>query len=187
MRAFLAIELDESARRDLAAVCETARRAVPSWEREKWVPEQNLHVTLRFLDEIDASMAQRLAEELRNALSTYEPFALPCAVAVEPVPGARRARMLWARYDDPDGRCASLARAVADTLAPFGIPPDERPFVPHVTLARARRPRPFPSPAAADHAVCAPVSVREVTLFESVLGRSAPVYTRWDRIPLGAR
>ena len=188
MRAFLGIDLDEGVRGDLTSLSEAVRHATPGWSNEKWVPADNLHLTLRFLGEIDPDMAEDLVARLSVALRGVESFILPCLVALEPVPGPGRARMLWTSYKDPDGRCAALSATVNDALAEFGIGPEERPFVPHVTLVRARRPRPFACPAgvSATH-TCSSMSVGCVTLFSSVLSRSGPHYDRIAHIPLEVR
>ncbi len=187
MRAFLGIDLDDDARAVVADFAQAARSAVPGWMGEKWVPQESLHLTLRFLADVERAFIEELLGALAPALERHDPFAIAPLVPVEPVPGPRRARMLWTRYDDPEGRCGALAATIDDVLAPLGVPPETRPFVPHVTLARARRPRvfaPLPDLAAGP---AASLSVREVTLFSSVLNRSGPRYERLDRIPLGVR
>jgi RNA 2',3'-cyclic 3'-phosphodiesterase len=188
MRAFLGIDLDPEVRGDLASLSEAVRHAAPGWAGEKWVPPDNLHLTLRFLGEIDPDMAENLVARLAAELGAGEWFVLPCLVPAEPVPGPRRARMLWTRYEDPEGRCAALAATVDDVLAEFAIGPENRPFVPHVTLVRARRPRPFMCPAEVSAtSTCSSMSVRRVTLFSSVLNRSGPHYDRIAHIPLHVR
>lgn len=188
MRAFLGIDLDAEVRSDLVSLSEAIRHRVPAWTGEKWVPADNLHLTLRFLGGIDPDVAENLVTRLSVELRAVESFILPCLISVEPVPGSHRARMLWTRYEDPDDRCTALTGTVDDVLAEFGIGPEERPFVPHVTLVRARRPRPFSCPADLSvNKLCSSMSVSCVTLFSSVLNRSGPHYDRIAHIPLEAR
>lgn len=187
MRAFLGIDLDDEVRAAVTAFADTARRAAPTWAGEKWVPEDNLHLTVRFLGDVERAFVDELLGALAPALGRHDPFAIAPLVPVEPVPGPRHARMLWTRYDDPEGCCDALAATIDDVLAGLGVPPETRPFVPHVTLARARRPRAFPGLPEPPAGPPALLSVREVTLFSSVLSRSGPRYERLDRIPLGVR
>jgi RNA 2',3'-cyclic 3'-phosphodiesterase len=187
MRAFLGIDLDDDLRDELAALCDALRDAAPTWRGEKWVPRDNLHLTLRFLGEIDSESLPSLRQALAGGLATHTPFDTTVLAPVEAVPNMSRARMLWTRYHDPGGRCALLAKDVDDVLATFGILPEPRPFVPHVTLVRARRPRPFSCSEACIKMPVSSMSVREVTVFSSVLTRSGPVYERCGRIELGAR
>ncbi len=187
MRAFIGIDLDEAARHELLALGESVRAAVPSWRDEKWVAAQNLHLTLRFLGEIESASIDPLSQALTAQLSEYPAFELSCLDPLEAVPGPQRARMLWTRYDDPEERCSRLVRTMDESLLAFGILPEARPFVPHVTLVRARRTRPFPNPEGLSSTLRETVSVREVTLFSSVLGRSGPNYDRVARIALDMR
>jgi RNA 2',3'-cyclic 3'-phosphodiesterase len=77
MRAFLGIDLDDDLRDELAALCDALRDAAPTWRGEKWVPRDNLHLTLRFLGEIDSeslpSLRQALAGASRPTLPSTQP------------------------------------------------------------------------------------------------------------------
>jgi 2'-5' RNA ligase len=89
--------------------------------------------------------------------------------------------MLWAILDDPDGRCAELAARVDTAAVACGLSSEERPFAPHVTLVRARKPRPLPHEAltSADAMIRRPrlsMSVLSATLFASTLTRTGAVY-----------
>lgn len=187
MRTFVGIDLDETTRGDLVALGESVRAAAPAWQGEKWVPANNLHLTLRFLGDLDTSSVDELVRALEEDSRTQRAFTLTCAVPVEPVPGPSRARMLWTRYEDPDGACSALARAVDDVVAGFGFAPEGRPFVPHVTLVRSRRPRTFSPSDAWDSQLVPTLSVPAVTVFSSLLTRSAPRYERIARIELARR
>lgn len=188
VRCFVGIDLDDDLRLALHEVSEHLVRADPRWAAEKWVPSENLHFTLSFLGEIPAVKLDTLVAHLRCTLSIWEPFEADCTSAAEAIPTPRRARLLWARYDDPKGRFSALAGEVQETAGLLGIGhavPDMR-FTPHVTLVRARRPRPFSQDALALPAPVSPVSVQEVTVFTSVLTRSGPVYERLPPIVLGS-
>jgi RNA 2',3'-cyclic 3'-phosphodiesterase len=187
MRAFIGIDLDTDVRCELATLCERVQAASSAWRSEKWVPAGNLHLTLRFLGNIEPELLQEIRLGLDSALAAHKGFALECRIPVEPIPGARRARMLWTRYDDTDGRCAQLANSVDDVLATVGIPPEERPFVPHVTLVRARRPRKFPHSQEFSGSMLSPMSVHQVTLFSSVLTRTGPAYRRMSHVEFESR
>ncbi|MBW6468541.1 MAG: RNA 2',3'-cyclic phosphodiesterase [Coriobacteriia bacterium] len=187
MRIFIGIDLNDDVRADLASLCEAIRAGVPAWRTEKWVPAENLHLTLKFLGEVDPASVDDISSALREGLAVQNPFELRVARPVEAVPVPGRARMLWTRCDDPDGRCALLARHVEDSLVSLGFPPESRPFVPHVTLVRARRPRAFIDHGAFTTGRTGSLSVRTVTLYSSVLARSGPRYERISHITLGCR
>lgn len=194
MRTFVGIDLDETWRDLLSTVCRAIRAAEPAWVSDKWVPEENLHLTVKFLGELPDEMLPRLAEDLAAACSRIEPFALPLDRAVVPVPQAHRARMLWSCFDDSEGRCSELASAIDDVTATYGVPPENREFRAHVTLVRARRPHALgPGGQAGDETVSGTLvddlrlPVHAVTLFASKLTRQGAVYDRMASMTLGMR
>lgn len=187
MRTFLAIGLDDALRHELSALREAVIEAEPRWAGEKWVSAQNLHLTLRFLGERDPDDVSLLVDALTGPLSSLDPFAAACAIPVEPVPRGRRYRMLWSRFEDPGGSFAGLATGVDAALCTLGIPPEQRPFVPHVTLCRTRRPQPYSPSFPLVTNVRSSMSVREVMVFSSELRRSGPEYTSHAIIPLAQR
>ncbi len=186
MRTFVGIDLDDSWRDALSAACEAVREVESSWRDDRWVPADNLHLTLKFMGEIPGDMLPSLADQLTRACAAVTPFALPLDRAIMAVPRPQRATMLWTCFDDPDGRCAALASIVQDVSATYGVAPDTREFRPHVTLVRARRPRklgPHSQEAGADAVVAAlgrpwSLSVSAVTLFTSELTPTGAVYER---------
>jgi 2'-5' RNA ligase len=192
VRLFLGLALPEPVR-DMLAACRTAvARADPSWAREKWVAPENLHVTVRFLGELADADARLLQGRLSTAFQDAPAYTLrldrPAAI-----PRPRAASMLWMEGSEGAEETAALvarADAAADGLADS---PDSRRFRAHVTLCRARAPRPlaphtletleFVARSGDDWARS--MSVREVTLYSSVLTRSGPVYAVVERFSLG--
>lgn len=187
MRLFVGIPLPEATRTALAEACRDIRAADSGWADEKWVAAENLHITLAFLGDVPTESIALLARSITSELGAVRAFDLPLA-RLEPIPGARRASMLWARYDDPEGRWAALSLAVHGAAAAIGDATDNRAFKTHVTLARARRPRPITenllgSLHAARDRVPKFVSVLSATLFSSTLTTAGPRYERletWD-------
>lgn len=88
-------------------------------------------------------------------------------------PNARRARVAWAGIGDPAGGIAAAARALGESLARIGFPPEARAFTPHVTLARANPPRAMTLDAEVPPERFV---VDRVTLFESHLSRAGAHY-----------
>ncbi|MBE0477223.1 MAG: RNA 2',3'-cyclic phosphodiesterase [Coriobacteriia bacterium] len=192
MRAFVAVALPEPALRLLAAAQEAFVGADPSWRDEKWVPDENLHLTLRFLGDIPAEDAVAVTEALQEAVRGRAPFEVRLS-SVRAVPSPGRARLLWAAFADPAGSFPPLARALGSATARWCAEPVPEPFRPHATLVRARRPRRVaPEALAAADAVLSSagagdgaVSVRHVMLVASTLTRCGPVYEHLAAVPLG--
>jgi len=180
MRCFVGIPLECSVRDAFVDAGAAVRAADPSWSGEKWVAAENLHITVAFLGEVEASDAAAIAERLGQALGPVRALSLPF-VGVTAVPNPRRATMLWGSYSDPDARAADLASRVALACAECGVTLQDRPFRAHVTLARTRKPRrvgeaALAALASSSETVPAFVSVRGVTLFSSTLTKAGPRY-----------
>ena len=193
MRAFIGIPLSDEVRCSIASACEAFRAAAPPWRDDKWVPVENLHVTLKFLGDIPQDQIEPLRLALAEACRGIEPFELELA-SLKAVPNHRHATMLWARgteHGELAGRCAALAASIDESIVPLGFEPEQRAFKAHVTLCRTRRPRRVHAEAlqVAGEALAAgpdSMSVRSVTLFKSTLGQGSPVYEPVAEASLGS-
>jgi 2'-5' RNA ligase len=192
-RCFLAFELPGSAVRLLGDTREIFLEAADGWVREKWVRPELLHVTLAFIGPVPDAEVSPLLDELRAACAGLATPHVELA-GLRAVPSAGRASWVWATLADPDGACGELAAAVHAPLERrLGLPPDTRRFLPHVTLCRARAPRPVPHAAlevgsawlAAGRDAVGKMAVRTVTLHASTLGPSGPRYETLGSVPVG--
>jgi 2'-5' RNA ligase len=113
-----------------------------------WVAADNLHVTLKFLGEVEDGRVDPVLEALRAAVAASEPFDLDVrGLGAFPSPG--RPRVLWAGIDRGAQALAAVAGRVEAALTRLGFAPEGRPFAAHVTLGRVREPRRDPALAAA--------------------------------------
>lgn len=178
MRAFLALDLEQSWRDRCASLQRIVSEADRCWAGEKWVPPELMHVTVVFLGDVDLGVASRLGDEVAPLLTELAALRLvPCAVQARP--GPRRARLLWVEFE-PQPDLAGFAYRMAAVARELGIDVEQRPYIAHQTLVRSRRTHKVASEAlaSATHAIGeqGSVSVPSVTLFESVLGRTGPEY-----------
>jgi 2'-5' RNA ligase len=140
-----------------------AARALPTDAFRLTAPER-VHLTLKFLGEVPPGDILRLI----SALERIGRYGIPFDASTSgfgAFPSTRRARILWAGIGDGSEELGSLARAVEHLLEPEGFDPEDKPFVPHLTLGRARRPVPFNPSATALPELRFPV--REVALVQS--------------------
>lgn len=191
-RAFLAIALPIAVRCTLTCVREAYLGADPSWRSEKWVAEENLHITLRFLGNVPEPACPHVTDAVRHAVADLDPFRLRLE-CVRAIPRARSASLLWVAPRADGEETAELAERVERATSFLDFQPDGRAFKSHVTLCRAREPRRADTAAldAAEHVLsraderAASMSVREVTLYSSVLTPRGPVYEELAIIPFG--
>jgi len=182
IRSFVAIELDDATRRAVAATIQRLR-AGPGGDRVRWLRPEALHVTLRFLGDIDPARVPALSAALRAEAAAVPPFALEFG-ELGAFPSLRRPQVVFFRVG-PSQPLAALAGAVERAVVRAGFAAEERPFRPHLTLGRARRGKHAP--------VTAPVTppgdsrvVDEIVLFRSQLARSGATHTPLERIAVGA-
>lgn len=128
MRLFTALEIPQEMRARLALL----GGGVPG---ARWVPEDNLHLTLRFIGEVDPRTADDIDAGLAAIAS--KPFSL--ALSGLGLFGERAPRVLWAGVERNEALNA-LAAKIETALQRIGLAPETRKFAPHVTLAKLKNP-----------------------------------------------
>ncbi|MEO6256353.1 MAG: RNA 2',3'-cyclic phosphodiesterase [Sphingomicrobium sp.] len=148
----------------------------------RWVGDDQLHLTLRFIGEVE----RPLADDLALALSRLRSPAFELGVTGVGLFERRSGGALWAGVQPRDAVTA-LAAKIERACAAAGLAPEHRAFHPHITLARFNR-----SAAPAAHAfldrnralAAPPFAVTEFILFESQLSRHGPHYEAVARFNL---
>ncbi len=134
MRLFVALELPGDVR---AALGDLIARLKPLCSAARWARPEGMHVTLKFIGhEIADSEAEKLVAA-RAVLATIKSPA-PVDIKYQGIgffPDARQPRVIWSGVR-ASANLATLATDIENALAPLGIPPEARTFVPHLTLAR---------------------------------------------------
>ncbi len=148
-----------------------------------WTPAENLHLTLRFVGEVD----EAVANSIHDALAELQAPAFTMTVAgCGTFEGGRRAITLWLGVER-EPALLRLRDKVESALVRIGLPPEGRRFQPHITLARLKDP-PLPklqSFIAGHNLFRESVPVASFVLFSSHLGRGEPIYTAEAEYPLG--
>lgn len=135
IRAFVAVPIEEAVvRRRLLG----ARSLLPPLKGLRWIPEGQLHFTLKFLGEIEDGRVPA-ARAATAAAASSVPFRLTLE-GLGAFPPRGPARVLWAGCGEGAGALTALARAVEEAFAAEGFPREERPFSPHLTLGRVKDP-----------------------------------------------
>ncbi|MET0624396.1 MAG: RNA 2',3'-cyclic phosphodiesterase [Pyrinomonadaceae bacterium] len=139
LRVFCAVELPEEAREAAAAHAARLRRDFPE-ARASWARPTSLHITLKFLGEVETARVPAISGAAGAAADGFGTFALSVAEAgTFPPRGA--ARVLWLGVRDESGGLARLQRRLEEQCEAAGYPREPRAFKPHLTLARLRAPK----------------------------------------------
>ena len=185
MRLFVAIDLDEDARRAIAALQRRVMRALGTERSVKAVDPAQMHLTLVFLGEIAEPAVPPIVDTLSTNIDV-RPFAAEFhGLGVFPPRGAPR--ILWLGLEEGSDRIIAVHREVTSRLGRVNVLLERRPFHPHLSLARWRASRPadrqrvlFAEPRAA----IARLTVDHVTLYQSRLSPAGPTYTSLTRANL---
>lgn len=149
---------------------------------ERWQTDEQLHLTLRFIGEVDRPQAEDIAAALGAIARPRPTIALQGTGAFD---RKGKVHTLWAGIAHDDG-LAMLHDRVNRALSRVAIAPEERAFTPHITLARLNSPTETVAPFLARTADLAspPATLDAFLLYESTLGQSGPVYEAAARYPL---
>ena len=185
VRSFVAVPLPSEVQTQIfAAAQELARdlRGV-SWSRKV----ENLHVTIKFLGQVEEERLERLAAALARALGVLPCFRIELR-RMGAFPSAHHASVLWAGVDDVERGLASVAAAVEAVTVQLGFPGEQRSFSAHVTIGRSRQRGGVDARAALDTFATRQLgqaTVSEVHLYESRLGGEGSTYLLRSRAQLG--
>jgi 2'-5' RNA ligase len=134
IRAFIALTPPAALQQTMAEVRQVFQHLSPSW---RWVTPDHMHLTLKFLGDVPDESVLSLSQAMAHAIQGQSVFPLR-ARSLGCFPQPARARVLWVGLDDPRQALGCLHECLMTALIPLGFPPEERPFHPHLTLARAQ-------------------------------------------------
>jgi 2'-5' RNA ligase len=178
-RVFCAVELPSEVRSRAAEYVARLRDAVPD-ARASWPRAENLHLTLKFLGEIARSRVEMLSNAASRAAQNSQAFKLTIE-GTGSFPPRGTPRVLWIGVVDSSGGLARLQSRLEDECAGAGFKREERPFHPHLTLARLRAPQHARELAKLHQETgfaAIEFSVTELVVMRSELGTGGSRYTK---------
>ena len=186
MRLFIAIDLNESAREAIRTEQARLKKALAGRSSLKWVRDEQMHLTLVFLGEVADDLAQRIVDSINQPIDQVAFEASFGGVGMFPPHGPPR--VLWIGMRDGAQQTIAVQRELAARVRRLGVELEDRPFHPHLTLARWRDSRASDRSRAADAAkatrAVARVHVDHATLYQSRLSPSGSTYTPLARATL---
>lgn len=136
IRSFIAFDLKDH--EIMEKISEIQQKLEGTGASLKLINPQNIHVTLRFLGNIQPSMVDKIYREMEQI--DFESFQIEvCRVGAFPT--LRNPRVIWAGIQKNLDKLEMISRQLASRLHILGFPSDSKPFSPHITLARVRSSR----------------------------------------------
>jgi 2'-5' RNA ligase len=179
MRTFIAIELPQEIKDSLSRI---QAQLKSSGADVKWVEPKNIHLTLKFLGEIDEKRLEKISAILEEVAKEKGTFALRIA-SCGAFPKINSPRVIWVGVDKGNRETEEIARGLEERIAKVGIPKEDRPFSSHITLGRTRSPTNRQSLAEVLNKLAVDFAkenlefkATKITLFKSTLTPKGPIY-----------
>ncbi|MDD5255836.1 MAG: RNA 2',3'-cyclic phosphodiesterase [Candidatus Omnitrophica bacterium] len=134
MRTFIAIALPERITKLLGGIQEELKK---SQADVKWVETPNIHLTLKFLGELNPEQIGQVSAALAQAGNKIRPFEASLG-ELGAFPSLRYPRVIWLGVEKGNQNIKELAALVEDSLFKIAIPREDKPFSSHITLGRTR-------------------------------------------------
>jgi len=190
VRSFIAIDLPQETKSELAHLQERLKRAC-GYCPTKWVGVESIHLTLNFLGDVPLSRLDDIKNAVTQAAAASDTFelALGCLGAF---PNLERPHIVWVGLAGEVEKLAKIQKHLEQLLAGLGFSPEIRPFSPHLTLARVRDEATATDKKRLGQAIsftmcktdCS-ILVCQVSLIKSQLTTAGPIYTVLSSATLG--
>ena len=180
MRCFIAIDIDDKIRKALGELqLQLQNKAAVKKGDVKWTRPEAIHLTLKFLGEIESEKAAGICDIVKKAANENKSFEL----AIETVGyfGGKSARVLWVGTGKGSDNLRRLQEELEQQLALVGWPEEEREFAGHLTLCRVRDSKAGIKLAQISENYkeykLGTISADSISVYQSELKPAGPVYT----------
>ncbi|MDA7980992.1 MAG: RNA 2',3'-cyclic phosphodiesterase [Pirellulales bacterium] len=182
LRTFVGLELSAATK---AAVSRLIERLQSSNANVRWTAPENLHITLKFLGDVQMTSVAAICRAVTAAATPVAPFRVSLGGAGA-FPDINRPRVLWLGVKGGSDSLIALHARVEQELAQLSFPFEARKFTPHITLGRVRGPSAELTPQLEKNAdfPAEETLVNEVVVYSSELTSDGPHYSPLGRAKL---
>jgi len=183
VRTFICIELSGDVRKKLAELQSTLRQTRANIA---WVKPENMHLTLKFLGNVEQSKLGAVSAAVERALKDQARFSLKVS-GMGSFPNNKRPRVLWVGIEGDKQMLSTIQRRIEDELVSEGFPKEDRPFSPHLTLGRVKSNENIKACIDKMNELSIdsePFEIAEVIVMRSDLNPGGAVYSRLNTISL---
>lgn len=186
LRAFLALDPPPEVRNEIGLIQGRLRKILRGDIR--WTNPEGMHLTLKFFGNIFETDVDRISQAVGGITTAVAPLVLEVKT-VGMFPGTRRPRVIWLGIKGDVERLVRLQEEIDRGLLTLGFPKEERPFRPHLTLARIKSPGGLAGleevTAKGDDYAAGSFTAGALILFKSDLTPRGAVYTELVKFPFG--
>lgn len=183
IRTFIAVDIPQEIRMDIDRLISGFRGDGPGI---RWVKAANLHLTLRFLGNIDPASVTGLVKALEDKVNDLGSFELQLS-GLGGFPNLRRPRVIWIGTGNENRKLTDLAAKVESACIESGFGKGDKPFSTHLTIGRVKFPKELErllEKIERTSFEAAPFSVKEIAVVKSDLSPAGPKYTRLETIAI---
>jgi len=188
IRSFIAIELPDELKLGLVQLQARLKSGKQPWV--KWVDPYGIHLTLKFLGDIDVDKIGTITKATEAAVQGIPPFHLEVK-SLGAFPNLRRVQVVWVGVGGEVDKLSQLQQRIESNLTPLGFTAEARPFTPHLTLARLRnqasldeRQRLGQLLANTSFETAYSIEVEAISLMRSQLTKEGAIYSRISSVKL---
>lgn len=186
IRTFIAIPLDQDIKEKIALFQEDLKKEI--LKGIKWVDSESLHLTLKFLGDIEESQISSVYQAMKNFLTDQNVFSFKIA-HLGTFPNIQNPSVIWTGIENSRDILQSLSAGLNKEMQKLGIPPEEKDFSPHITLGRVKRGAAIEGnyqEAILKHKdiFLGEQQVKSIILFKSDLQPKGPIYTALEKVEL---
>ncbi|MDK2372745.1 MAG: RNA 2',3'-cyclic phosphodiesterase [Candidatus Korarchaeota archaeon] len=135
IRSFIAIDVEDP--EIVSKIVRVQEEILSSSARLRPVERQNLHLTLKFLGNVEESRIELVASTMREVLESFEPFPMHLK-GVGAFPRVSRPNVVWIGVDEGRDIFIEMAKELDRSLAKLGFKRETKGFEPHLTIARVK-------------------------------------------------
>ena len=185
MRTFIAIPLPENIHKALFLVQDILQKSNADI---KWVNPANIHITLKFLGDINDKTMGLIAQAVRETSKHHARFDISIS-RIGVFPSMLHPQTIWAGIDKGSPACMILQNQIEICAEKFGIKKEARRFFPHLTLGRVRSQKNKQAlieilEKEKDFSISTKIPVNKLVLFSSLLTPQGPIYSSLEEFPL---
>ena len=138
VRSFIAIEIPEEIKKAISSIQNELKKSLGKVSNISWARPETTHLTLKFLGDVPEEKIRSTEEALRLSARGIKAFNIS-VTGLGGFPNLEVPRVLWAGTFE-SAELKNLHAAIEGSLYAIGFEKDEKPFTPHLTLARIKSP-----------------------------------------------